>query len=262
MNIISQCRQLVQAEFDTTLRGKVDADWRIAFQNLQKCRPEKTVMARTTGKGFVHVPAGSVITVQTRGLSVRVEREGPWLLEPSTIALLEGVVVMPTLVNPHSSQVPVQVCNLSEENVWLQPRTRLGILSPVQCMSSDKQCEVKFQRISADTEQISLDMGERDTEMNLTNLLHRLDVGGTAEQQAQLRVVLSKYAEVFAVGEEDLGYTDRIVHEINLVDEVPVNLPYRRIPPTQYKEVKDHISQLGGSHTREVKLLRLTSGGS
>ncbi|KAL2095623.1 hypothetical protein ACEWY4_007771 [Coilia grayii] len=151
---------------------------------------------------------------------------------------------MPTLVNPHGSQVPVQVCNLSEEDVWLQPRTRLGILLPVQCMSSDKQCEVKFQRISADTEQISLDMGGRDTETNLTNLLDKLDVGGTAEQQAQLRVVLSKYAGVFAVGEEDLGYTDRVVHEINLVDEVPVNLPYRRIPPTQYKEVKEHISQL------------------
>lgn len=243
MNIISRCRQLVQAEFDTTLGGRVDADWRTAFQNLLKCSPEKTVMVRISGKDPVHLPAGSVITVQARG-PMRTGCEGQQLVEPSSISLPGGVVVMPTLVNAHSNLVPVQVCNLSDEDVWLQPRTRLGILSPVQCIDSDQRCEVKFQRISADTEHISLDMTEGHPENNLTGLLDKLDVGGSEEQQAQLRGLLAKYADVFAVGEEDLGYTERVVHEINLVDEAPVNLPYRRIPPTQYKEVKEHISQL------------------
>lgn len=244
MNVISRCRQLAQAEFDTTLGGKLLSEWRTAFQNVQECRPDKTVMVRTASKGSLYVPAGAVTVVQTRVQAAMLKREGPWLLEPSRISLPGGVVVMPTLVNVHGNWVPVQICNLSEEDVWLHPRTRLGVLMPVQCMDNEQQCEVRFQRIAADTEQISLDMGEKDTDTNITNLLDNLDVGGTTEQQAQLRSVLSKYAQVFAVGEEDLGYTDRVVHEIKLVDDAPVNLPYRRIPPTQYKEVKEHISQL------------------
>ncbi|KAK7909832.1 hypothetical protein WMY93_014516 [Mugilogobius chulae] len=46
------------------------------------------------------------------------------------------------------------------------------------------------------------------------------------------------------IQDEDLGYTDHVQHEIPVVDETPVNQPYRRIPPNQYKEVRDHISEL------------------
>lgn len=32
--------------------------------------------------------------------------------------------------------------------------------------------------------------------------------------------------------------------EIPVLDETPVSQPYRRIPPNQYQEVRDHISEL------------------
>lgn len=35
MNIISQCRELVYAEFDTTLGGKLDSDWRDFFRKYR-----------------------------------------------------------------------------------------------------------------------------------------------------------------------------------------------------------------------------------
>lgn len=71
-------------------------------------------------------------------------------------------------------------------------------------------------------------------------LLDRLHLGGTPE----LGAVLMKHADVFAANDGDLEYTDRVKHEIPLVDETPVSQPYRRIPPNQYKEVKEHISEL------------------
>ena len=55
---------------------------------------------------------------------------------------------------------------------------------------------------------------------------------------------MMKYTDVFAAHDEDLGYTDQVKHEIPLLDETPVSQPYRRIPPNQYKEVKEHISDL------------------
>lgn len=43
--------------------------------------------------------------------------------------------------------------------------------------------------------------------------------------------MLAKYINVFASDDDDLGYTDRVEHDINLLDDVPVTLPYRHISP-------------------------------
>lgn len=68
-------------------------------------------------------------------------------------------------------------------------------------------------------------------------------MGGSKGQQEELRALLARYTDVFAFDDDDdLGYTDRVKHEINFVDDIPVNLPYRRIPPNQYTEVKEHIT--------------------
>ena len=60
----------------------------------------------------------------------------------------------------------------------------------------------------------------------------------------ELSAVLAKYTNVFALEDEKLGYTDKVKHEIDLVDKVPMTQPYRRIPATQYREVTEHISRM------------------
>ena len=50
-----------------------------------------------------------------------------------------------------------------------------------------------------------------------------------------------KRREAFSSGPLDLGRCDVIPHQIRLVDNNPVNLPFRRIPPYLVKEVRDHI---------------------
>lgn len=74
--------------------------------------------------------------------------------------------------------------------------------------------------------------------------LDRVQIGGTPVQQAELRALLREYADVFAVRDEDLGYTDRVKHEIPVTDDVPVAQAYRRIPPNQFEEVREHITGL------------------
>lgn len=74
-----------------------------------------------------------------------------------------------------------------------------------------------------------------ESDADLSNLLSRLHMGGSPEEQARLGALLLKYADVFAVRDEDLGYTDRVKHEIHLTDDTPVAQPYRRIPPTLFE---------------------------
>lgn len=56
-------------------------------------------------------------------------------------------------------------------------------------------------------------------------------------------MLLRTFADVFAKHDGDFRCTDLIEHHI-LSDEIPVRQRYRRIPPSQYEEVKNHIQQL------------------
>ena len=56
--------------------------------------------------------------------------------------------------------------------------------------------------------------------------------------------LLSKYSHVFSRGPLDLGRSDLDKHIIKLEDENPFKLPYRRIPPGMYYEVRQHITEM------------------
>ena len=72
-------------------------------------------------------------------------------------------------------------------------------------------CEVQFQRISADTEEVRIDQ-HPDTYRDVQPSLDQLNVGGSPEQRAQLALLLEKYSFVFATEDEDLGYTNKVQH--------------------------------------------------
>ncbi|KAG1936344.1 interleukin-1 receptor accessory protein-like 1-A [Pimephales promelas] len=269
MNIISKCRQIVQSEFEAPFEGGLETDWRNAFQHTQTCDVPKSRVARVAGRRMVHVPAGSISTVMAKGWSVNVKDESQWLLEPAHLALPGGVLVMPTVVSSYNHESSVQVLNLSNEDVWLHPRTRIGVLSKVKVVDNNPGHEVTFQRISVNAEEISMGAKSPSRQEQWSKVISQLDIGGNLEQQAELKALLTEFADVFAIGDEELGFTDRVQHEINLVDDVPINLPYRRVPPNQYKEVKEHIAQLlrkgviqesSSAYASPVVLVRKTDG--
>ena len=42
----------------------------------------------------------------------------------------------------------------------------------------------------------------------------------------------------------DMGHTDLVTHRIELTDEQPFRERHRRIPPSMYREVKEHLRQM------------------
>ena len=56
--------------------------------------------------------------------------------------------------------------------------------------------------------------------------------------------LLGKWKHIFSAGPTDLGFTDLIEHEINLVDETPFKEPYRPIPPALFEEVRQHLKEM------------------
>jgi RNase H-like domain found in reverse transcriptase/Reverse transcriptase (RNA-dependent DNA polymerase) len=63
-------------------------------------------------------------------------------------------------------------------------------------------------------------------------------------QRAALEKLLQEFTDVFAWTDDQLGFTDKIKHSIPLTSDIPVALPYRRLPPTEFAAVKEHIESL------------------
>lgn len=68
--------------------------------------------------------------------------------------------------------------------------------------------------------------------------------GLSAEEQMESHCLLQKYASVFSSNDTDLGCINLISHEIPLLDDTPIQQGNWRTLPSEYKVVKENISQL------------------
>ena len=62
--------------------------------------------------------------------------------------------------------------------------------------------------------------------------------------KGKLRAVLKSREKAFAKKGENLSESRAGLHHIRTIDNVPVNSGYRRIPPAQLQQVKDHLESL------------------
>ena len=63
-------------------------------------------------------------------------------------------------------------------------------------------------------------------------------------QRDALEKLLSSNSDIFSTGPQDFGHTRTISHEIPLIDPTPFRMPYRRIHPKDFNEVRDHLQEL------------------
>ena len=82
-------------------------------------------------------------------------------------------------------------------------------------------------------------------------------------------MLFTRYRSVFASSDNDLGCTGAVKHHIRTTDDIPVTMPYRRIPPTQLEEVKSHLQELvqsgaivpsDSAHASAIVLVRKKTG--
>ena len=64
------------------------------------------------------------------------------------------------------------------------------------------------------------------------------------EKREKLEKVLLKVEDMFSKDDADIGDIQGFKMPINLVDDVPVNAAYRKIPPHLYTEVKNYVEDL------------------
>lgn len=251
MNIIHRCYELLSEQCGPSLLHSpvlqaVDRQWK---EVLVRCQHIETANARgylgraTVQGRAVRVPAGSLKWVHMSCPSAACITLPAVLLEPPTSGsyLPAGILVSSALLSVHQGSVAIPIVNVGTEDVWLQPHTQLGelhVVDPLQPANSVLIEETDDHHTLAVVQHVTVESAPLSDFSSLSwpNL--------SPEEVKQAVELLQKHSTVFSQGEGDLGCTTLVEHEIPLMDEAPVRQRYRRLPPSQYEQVKAHIQQL------------------
>ena len=198
--------------------------------------------ARVMGKQPILIPAESVRTISAsargHGETMLIEE-----LDEGPSHLSRGIRVVPSVVRSSHGQIPVIVNNFSREDQYLHPRTPIARVSFPQVVQSFPKHTVE----TVSAEEVLVQPGHipdsvKPEELNAEDIFSRLDIGDiSAEERNRLQSLITQHDEVFSRGDHDMGYCDKIKHSIKTVDDIPIKLPYRRVPPSQWEEVRNFL---------------------
>lgn len=247
MNILQRCYRTLFGQHGLAMFGLplVTEAPNSVVQALQKCHyasedpPSETGgRVKVRGRKACRIPGG---TMQVVPATCSVQYSGTTaLFEPLDRGLPSGLLASPALVRVGNGTAYIPIVNVGSLDVLLYPRTVVGSLSEVSMVNLPPGVEeVRVHTASMSSQGVAPLLPDQMEAIDLSAL--------SAEEQEEARGLLRKHASVFSSHDGDLGCTNLISHEIPLLDATPIRQPYRRIPPSEYEVVKEHINQLLGA---------------
>lgn len=236
-NVIRKCREDCIENFGSCFMQKVKPDlaWRSAYQYLSHVRRKyhkifKSTKLKTQSSAPVVVHPNETIVlwsaVQTRKIGGMVTA-----LMESSDSVPAALQVVPAVVNVKmdgsKTYMPIKLHNGSTGKVTLVPGTALCSLQQVSIVDSMDAAENSEALSQPSSSVVDFDDARMDQ-----------------EQKIAARETLERWNHIFAQGPNDLGCTASVKHRIRLQDEIPFKQRHRRIPPSQYDEVRQHLKDM------------------
>ena len=213
--------------------NQLQTPWYLAFRCLSL--REKELHRKDFKLGIVKSAETSKITIppnSRKTVSGYVDRQTRYqdscamLQATPESSIPEDLDIVPTVVTysfGRQDTVPVHICNITTRTVTVSPRTIL--------------CELQ----AVNVEELQQHHDSKDPQLDLIHI----DAGNvTLDQYQGVQDFLAKNKHLFSWNDTDIGHVTTVEHNIELLDETPFKQRPRRIPPSMYQEVRDHLQQL------------------
>ena len=194
---------------------------------------EETLASSCNYDSHVRIPSSQTIIISAGTIRVVEAQTKPsptnttidcLVEENHTLTMPNGFKMAPTIVKVgREGRIPVQICNFSSKDILLKPRTIIGRVSNDYVMNAEANATLEGSNI-------------REITWN------KADIGNLSDHRTRkLKDLLLEYDDVFSKGDDDIGFCNKVEHRIPTTDDVPVKIPYRRIPPNQWAEVREYL---------------------
>ncbi|XP_057200295.1 retrovirus-related Pol polyprotein from transposon 297 [Triplophysa rosa] len=237
-NVIRASRIHLQAAYGSQFLHQVKEkhpEWYMALLKVGSAKQSEihdvVGPAVYTGR-TIHLPGGKEMDLRCRIKAGPQRKTYTALIEGhASLQLPQDVLVAKVLANVKRGCAPVRVMNLSQRVITIRRHTSLA-----SAVLVDKVVEFPGKNHG--------EAGSRGAGLSLDQVVTScgVDLSGAAveseDQRALLRDMLDKNADVFSQHPMDYGHTTTVHHEIPLVDPRPFRLPYRKIPASQWQDVR------------------------
>ena len=201
------------------------------------------VIAKVAGKMPVLLPARTVTSVPCTGNN---KMSGYVFVEPVSVEIHmpQGLKVHDTLTVLKKGRVVLCMANESEQDLWPNPRTRLGIMTTATVVDGQLESDCQIHQVAKNQVVLGLLQDARTLSDDSTELPFSLDIeesNPSEDQRKLLNDMLPRHVGAFSRDDDDLGYIDNVKHEIPLNDETPIRIPHRRVPPNLQQKVRQHL---------------------
>ena len=213
------------------------------------CEAADRGKVRVAGPDKILVPARSLQIVECTGNTLHEEPFSTMVesLDSITAALPCGLAVGRCLVDTTSGRFPVQIANLSTRDIYLRPRTPVGVMTTVRPQASRTRVrEVDNHHVVVEEVNSIAGVEPDNISEEFQRIVSQIDIAENMPEASRdtLYRTLKKHLNVFSKSEDDIGYCTAIEHKINLTDDGPVRLPHRRVPPHQWPAVREHLKKM------------------
>uniref|UniRef100_H3A9F5 Gypsy retrotransposon integrase-like protein 1 n=1 Tax=Latimeria chalumnae TaxID=7897 RepID=H3A9F5_LATCH len=258
MNVIGKCHELLLQWHGPTYMQKLSMENEVGWVTaLEVCiqQTKKLGYVKLCGRHPLCLPARTVSIVPVTGRQGLKGAEYSAMVQPLQENLPNSLILVNTLAMVCKGHTSVPVTNKGDTDVWLRPHTRIASLHAVEVVSEEAEQTIQFKRVGVNEELV---MCQQELDERLESLCPQLkepeeayhlpidctSLGFSTTQITQVKQLFQKHAAAFTKGDTELGCTDLIKHKIPTDDDVPIQQRHRRIPPSQYQEVKSHIQKL------------------
>ena len=121
---------------------------------LGKKTTAKAGFVRVAGRRPVLVPAQSRSCIEAT--CPKLEQDG--LVEPLSSPLPGDLILPAGLVNAKSGRIHIELVNITDNDVWVHPKTRIGVISPGREMTDDLNLRVNETSIRVESSRVSADV--------------------------------------------------------------------------------------------------------
>ena len=208
----------------------------IAIRNkqLKKTKNSIGVVKFGDNKSFIVQPNTSCVLTGYIDKESSFQDTNAMLVESKMSHLPSDLDISPSLLSyryRNTGPVDVHISNLTTRTVVVQPHAILCEVHPVNIVDDD----------ISDFENCDLAADAKD----LLDKVHFSDTILSSAQLKELENLILNFQDIFSKGDIDIGHnTSNFKHRIDLTNDVPFKQKHRRIFPSMFNEVRDHLQQL------------------
>jgi hypothetical protein len=149
-----------------------------------------------------------------------------WMTEASEP--VRGLHVPHTLIASDVHKVPVRIMNSTAKPITLKARTVVADMNPVEAVLPSDSAEPH----------------DETYEQIINELVSRVHAEVSESGRSQLKDLLMEFKHAFSTGDNNLGSTTVVAHEIDTGNAKPVRQPLRRHPPAHLEAIRQHVASM------------------